>query len=141
MTAALQFTGSVHQGKLPAQFRADVARVLRQFEGKVITLSISEAKKKRTGQQNRFYFGVVLPIAVQLFHELAGETHPDFVHLYLKGKVGGMIQSVRLPDGTWNQMVTSSTDLSTQQWEDWLEKIRAWAGEYGCVIPFPNEGL
>jgi glycosyltransferase involved in cell wall biosynthesis len=43
------------------------------------------------------------------------------------------------PDGVEYYLSGTTTDLSTQELEDYIEKIRAWAAEFGYEIPFPNE--
>jgi len=45
------------------------------------------------------------------------------------------------PDGEVMKSLGSTTKLSTQEFEVYMENVRAWAAEYGCEIPLPNEDL
>ena len=86
--------------------------------------------KQRSVQQNAYYWGVVI-------YELSGYTGftSDEMHEALKW------QFLRIHSERGDiDSVKSTTDLSTTEFEDYLEQIRIWAAsEFGVVIPEPNE--
>ena len=45
--------------------RQSLNNALKEFEGKKITISIELAKKKRSSEQNRYYWAGVVPIVQQ----------------------------------------------------------------------------
>ena len=46
---------------------------------------------------------------------------------------------VTFPDGTSNRVVKSTAKLTTVEWEEFMEKIRADFSTVGMVLPLPNE--
>jgi len=115
---------------------------LATMEDKRITLTIGKERKykERSNQQNKYYWGVVIK---ELSNEL-GYT-PDEMHEALKchfladikefkREVNGIMETRTL-------MVTKSTTaLDTQQFEDYMAKVRQWASiQLAIYIPLPNE--
>jgi hypothetical protein len=126
-------------GLVPAVMRNAITRVLKNCADRVVTLSIAEAKKKRSSEQNSYYYGVVLPCIQELFEMKGIDATKEETHILLKREIGHLTRMVEMPDGSHVEVVTSSTKISTQDWEDWMEKIRAWAARWGYYIPLPNE--
>lgn len=128
-------------GHLPDASRLAIQKVLGNLVGKRCTIEIKVTKKKRSARQNAFYWGVVIPMVAGLFAHHGSAASQEFVHRYLKGEVAGMKKQVITPDGevTWD--VDTSTKLSTAEWEDYIETIRAWAAVYGLQIPLPKENM
>ncbi len=132
----LQFTGEVKQGHMPAPMRMGIKTALERMEGKRITVKISRVHKKRSVNQNDYYFGYVVPKAIEVFL-LAGDiVDEDYVHKFMKMELGGMKVRSKLT-GQW--IPTSSTEASTISWEEWMTNIRKWAAENGIQIEEPNE--
>lgn len=112
---------------------------LKLFEGRSVRVVLTENKRGRSTSQNAYYYGVVVPLVVNMFREAGELASPEYVHRYLKGQVGGMKKPVSNPDGTKGWDVDTSTKLTTAEWEDWMTAIRAWAAQFGLSIPMPNE--
>lgn len=141
MNDEITVTGLVSSGKLPAHIASTIKDVLQRMEGQRISITLAKAKKKRSSRQNAFYYGVVVPMVKGLFAAGGDTVSDEFVHRYLKAEIGGYIRVIKLPDGGKRYDVDSSTKLTTQDWEDWMEKIRAWAAQYDLQIPLPNETI
>jgi hypothetical protein len=62
------------------------------------------------------------------------------VKTYLKGEVGQLYCHISTPGGEVKQILRSTTELTTKEWETWIEQIRAWAADYHLILPIPNEG-
>lgn len=94
--------------------------------------------KNRSTQENRYYFGVV----VKALSELTG-FNPDEMHEILKHKfLKKSVWITNIEKGTVEEVVItqSTTELTTVEFENYLAKIRQWAGEeLNCPIPLPNE--
>jgi len=129
----------VINGKLTASASAAIRNMLAAYEGKTIRIEIKRNRKKRSLNQNAFYFGVVLPMVCGMWAEYGDNADPEVVHNYLKGEVGGMKEAVTAPDGSIIWHVKSSKDEDTIDWEKWMDEIRAWAAPYGLSVPYPNE--
>ncbi len=96
-------------------------------EGKFI-LEINKSKSVRSLNQNRFYWGVVLPIMSDHFGYTTEEMHQICASTYLSYEKGD------------KEFTKSTTKLDTKEFEAYIEKIRQWAmSEHGVHIPVPNE--
>lgn len=134
------FTVGTAGGRIPAETMQSVINVLQSFPGRRMKISLGFVRKKRSDPQNRFYWGVVVPIVTQMFVEYGNEVDAEDVHRFLKGKVGGMTKPIVDRDGAVvTFVVDTSTKLTTYEWEVWMEKIRAWAASIDLFLPYPNE--
>lgn len=129
-------TSRVTSGKLTKEASNAIVVFIRANEGRIVELSLKSYKRHRSAGQNAHYWGVVVPTVYAALVERGEIVSPDDVHTYLKAKVGGFM--VRVLD-EW--VVQSSTELSTVEWSEWLEKICAWGALNGIYIPLPNEDL
>lgn len=97
-------------------------------------------KKNRSGNQNRYYWSVV----IELISEHTGFTREE-IHEILKHKF--LRRTIWIPhnaDGVkeMNVIARSTTDLTTKEFEEFLSSIRGWAAIcLGISIPEPNEQL
>jgi len=101
---------------------------LISLEGKDVDVVVRKKKKIRSNPQNAFYWGV----CVKLLCETTGYTDDEMHHalkmLFLQDR------SRKIPT------LRSTTNLTTMEFESYLEQIRVWAStELSCVIPMPNE--
>ena len=104
---------------------------LRTFrDGTIVNCTVRKASKIRSIPQNSYYWGVVLSyISAQTGYE------PEEVHINMKYKF------LRHGD-TENYMnhIKSTTELNTEEFEEYLEYIRRWAAQFlELYIPLPNE--
>ena len=115
-------------------------RLMAREKEVAVVIEIKPEKKYRSVFQNSYYWGIVIPIVVNLFNENGNNVDADQVHEFLKAEVGKLNQKLILPDGEIKDVTISSAKLKTMEFEDYLAKIRAWAAEWGCIVPMPNEG-
>ena len=98
---------------------------------------ITDGKMKRSTRQNSYFHGVVLPILSDCTGYTTEEVKDLVKSLFLKDEM--MIQT---SSGTVKEVsvVRGSSELKTDEFEKFLEKIRQWAAiELHCSIPEPNE--
>jgi len=139
----LQFNCYKKSGRLYIRNKALFdAEVQNLSEGKEYTLILKSKKKQRSIPQNRYYFGVVVPI---VFHALrdAGfneiKTKED-AHDILKLKF--LKTTINSESGEFIERIKSTTELSTSEFMDLLAEIQQWAVEFLNVeIPDPNEQI
>ena len=139
MQRAVEYAGVVENGKLPLAVGQLIAKAIRGMEGKRLVISIREQKRRRSNNQNRYYWGVVIPAVAEMFREHGNATDEEEVHSYLKEHVGGLNRLLIDPDGKRRPVVRSSASLNTAEFEEFMEKVRAWAAGFGYQIPLPNE--
>ncbi len=102
-------------------------------DGEEVTLVIHNQKPKRTEQQNRYYWGVYLP----LISEKTGEQNIDRLHELFKGMflTEGVVEVL----GKKVRMKRSTTELSIAEFCDYILKIEAETGVE--APPTENYGL
>ena len=127
----IAFHGVVENGKFQPEKPERFKGAFVEHEGKRVTVAVAAFKKHRSNNQNAFLHGVVYPAIVD-------ETGNDkeAVHEALKQ----MFLVPRFVDSLGVYVTGSTKDLSTKEFEEYIEKIRAWSVEkLGVRIPTPNE--
>ena len=126
------FYGVVNKGKLTLQKADEFKETLSKFEGKEVALHITKAEYVRTGQENRYMWGVVIRMIAEEMAILPEEAHDFLKSLFLKVGVDA--------NGKRYEITKSTASLSIGDFEDYLEKVRQWAAsELEIHIPLPNE--
>lgn len=106
------------------------AHQLQKFRvGEKVSLYISSRRPKRSEQQNRYYWGVVLPA---IAHE-TGERDLDRLHRLFSGKF--LTTGIETVLGEKVRMVRSTTTLSKAEF---FEYILAIEGDTGITAPPPQ---
>ena len=109
-------------------------------EGDRLSIVIKKYRRTRStgasgekGNQNGYYWGVVLPIISQETGHTVDELHDIYKALYAPKKRFAM------PNGQEVVIARSGGETDTQEFYEYVERIRADAGEMGIVIPDPNK--
>lgn len=143
----LTYTGKVENGQVfgprtKQRFRAEVGRA---FEGKRIEITVQRKKKRRSPEQNRYYWGLVLNILSHQFKEWNPdlEITTDIVHEWCKERFLPMISDwedvkIKTPEGE-KEIRKTTTRMTTVQFMDYIALIQQFAAEYGFYIPDPDE--
>jgi hypothetical protein len=115
---------------------------IQTFEGKQIVIKIEKAKKKRSTQQNRFYYGVIIPIVQNCLKEAGHIMTNESTHDLIKLKFLKETLFVNEDTGEVIERIKSTTELSTSQFMDLLARINNFTFEYfGVSLPSPNDDL
>ena len=122
------FHGKIINGKLEHDLGNKFNIYLETLEGKRVDVTVKEHKSQRSSNQNNYYWGVVLPILGDYFGYDTDEMH-EALKIKFLSKGACDIPTAR-----------STTKLNTQEFEDFLERVRRWAlTEYSVNVPLPNE--
>lgn len=110
-----------------------IAAFLHRMDGKHVRVSFGTPTKNRSGNQNKYYWGVVLTM-------IAAETGhtTEEIHEYLKDM---LLPKVYVSiNGKERQLAKSTTSLDTFFFEQYLDQVRSFAAtELNMTIPMPNE--
>jgi len=128
-------------GALPAPVSAEIRVTLKNLEGQIVKITITKQVRRRSMKQNGYYWSAVIPAIVELFAEHGTIASDDDVHDYLRQHVGGVTKHIASPTGDLVSIPASTTELSTMEFEQYLDAIRAWAMQFGKVIALPNEDI
>jgi hypothetical protein len=90
-------------------------------------LIIKRKVSKRSDQQNKYYWGVVLEVISESTGYTPDELHDTFRAMFLMDK-----------SGKW-PIIKSTTSLNKVTFGDYLEKIFREAAKLGIVIPGPDD--
>jgi hypothetical protein len=137
----IEIESKVLNGKLEKN-RDLLSDVIKSLEGKDIIIAIEKKKKKRSNPQNAYYFGVVIPMMKQGFYNSLGEhVGTDEIHTFLKNRFL-FKEIVNENNAEIIKMPQSTTELTTIQFEEYLDKIREFGLEFlNITIPLPNDTL
>ena len=108
--------------------------VLKNLQSGVYKVTLQKIKDSRSLNQNKYYWAVVVSV-------LASEVgyFKDEMHMVLRRKFLGYTRTNPIT-GEQEMFAKSTTDLNTQEMEEYLEAIRVWAiSELDIYIPLPNE--
>ena len=115
---------------------------IETFEGKQVVIKIEKFKKKRSTQQNRFYYGIILPIVQNCLKEAGHIMTNESTHDLIKLKFLKETLFVNEDTGEVIERIKSTTELSTSQFMDLLAEINNFTFEYfGVNLPSPNDDL
>jgi len=104
------------------------------------TLKIERRKKKRSTNQNAYYWGVVIPLVRDRLLQLGNEFSLQDTHEALKARFN--TKEVYNEHGVVDELVQSTGILSTGEFMEYLDKIQRWSNTFlDLIIPQPNEPL
>jgi len=127
-------------GEIIVRFKQDSQANLKEHRKKLkanklvkVVISSLTKKKIRSAEQNNYYWGIVIKILAEHFGYI-GPGEKEDLHNELRSIF--LVRIGRLG----HRVVESTTKLSTDLFERYLEAIRGWALiEHNCKIPKPNE--
>ena len=123
------FFGTASGGKLHLNKPDEFADFLRNIGDGEVMVEVYKQKKRRSDEQNAYYWGVV----IKLLSDNTGEF-PEDIHEALKWKF------LRKSSIKGLESVRSTAKLTKAEFEDYLMKVRTWANmEMQINIPLPNE--
>lgn len=131
---------------LEGQFRINkdlIRNAIKQFEGKDIKIVFKRKYKKRSNNENAFYWGVWIPILQRAILDTWGEIRDaNDVHEIIKLNCN-YEEKINEDTGSFIRVPKSSTELNTYEWEfEFKQKIRQFALEFfNVTLPEPNEQL
>ncbi len=137
----LLYLATVDSGRLKISNRKQFDDDLKQFEGKRVELVLSKANKRRSNDQNGFYWAVVIPVAHKGMIDAGylGMTRDD-VHKFFKDEF--LAEGIEIVNPNTGQVKTinkTTTVLSTTQMMDYIEQIAQFCAEWlNVVIPEPT---
>lgn len=138
---SISIVSRVENGKL-RQNNALLRETIRKFEGKEIEITIKRKYKQRSLPQNKFYWGVIIPLFQQLILDNWGEIKDkEEIHEVLKYQCN-YEERANLITGEITKIPKSTTELTTFGWLEYEQKIRQFAMDFfNTTLPEPNEQL
>ena len=137
----IELTTSIQNGIFKRN-RNIVLDAIKSFNGFDVVLTIAKAKKKRSNNQNAYYWGVLVPITQNAILNTWGEVWSiDKTHEYLKENFC-YTERVNEDTGQVIKVPKSTTENTTTEMEVYHLEIRKHLLEWFDVdAPEPNEDL
>ncbi len=130
--------GTLRNGRLFVRNRRTFDTDLRAAfkEGDELELEVSKLQATRSSQANAYYWSTVLGV----LSDYTGHT-PTELHEYFKLKL--IPQSLLISNAQGEvvdeRLIPGSTrKMKVSEFYEFVERVRAFAGELGCVIPDPQ---
>jgi hypothetical protein len=137
----IEITTSIVNG-LFKRNRNLVLNAIKTFNNKDVVISFSKPKKNRSNNQNRYYWGLVLPLIQNGLLEATGELRSvDNIHYKILLPLFAPTNEIVNKDtGECITERLTSSDLTTTQFCEYIIEIQKWSAEFlGIDIPSPNE--
>lgn len=134
---------SVHNGVFKRN-RHMVLDLIKSFEGSDVVISFEKPKKKRSNNQNSFYWGVCIVLVQRGLKEATGEFRSaDNIHYnILLPLFAPLRELVNTTTGEITSERLTSSDMTTTQFCEFIMEIQKWSKEFLNIdIPNPNEDL
>jgi len=122
--------------------RNEILKAIKQFEGKTIMFKLSILSKKRSMEQNSYYWAVIIPITKNAINESWGEVwSTEKTHEFLKSKFL-FYEKVNEETSEIIKVPKSTTENTTTDQENYYSEIREFLKEWFNVeCPLPNKKL
>ncbi len=102
---------------------------------------VIQSGKRRSNKENRYYWGVVIPLVFDGLRDLGFEKIIDKedAHLVCKSL---FLKQDETRNGVRIEKAGSSRKLTTVEFEEYVQHITIWAGDYlNVLIPAPGEQM
>lgn len=108
-------------------------------ESKEYIITIKKKQKIRSNGQNRYYFGIVLPLVLRGLRNAGFDVHSkEDAHDIVKCKF--LKVDIENDSGEFITSFKSTKEMSTQEFKGFIDNVQYWASEYlNEYIPSPNE--
>ena len=132
--------GNIKDGKLILSNRKRFDADLSGFADCVVELTIKK-KNRRSNQQSRYYFGVVVKEIQIRLKQLGNDFDTETIHNFLKDKFN---KKELLGEGgeVIDYFGATTTGMNKTEFSEFVDKIRAWSLDFLSIdIPEPNAKL
>ncbi len=128
-----KFPAMVAEGKLTFRNPVAVHAFIWKFRPEdELTVTIEKRTLPRSNQQNKYYWGAVLPVIAQETGHTEEELHEIYKRMFLPRK------TIKYKDHEY-PVPGSTTDCDISDFTAYVERVRAEAATLGINVPAPNE--
>lgn len=129
--------GQVTDGILKISNRRFFDADLKTMPDGSVIVTIERKSRKRSNQQNAYYWGVIIPLCKRGFNDLGHDLNDEDTHTFLKSKFNAL-DIVFEDTGEVFPLGRSTTEMDTIDFMMYVEKIQQFAAEIlNTIIPDP----
>ena len=142
MKDVIEYNGSVDStGILKITNRKQFDTDLKRFNGSQVEIVVKKKRSTRSSQQNRYYWGIVIPLIMQGLNDTGNEVNKQDAHEFIKANFN-YSEIVNEETAEVFRVTKSTTRLNKNDFGVMIEKVKKFASEYlNIYIPDPNEDL
>jgi hypothetical protein len=139
MQGKIEIDSNVVDGK-PKKNLKLINDCIKSFEGNDITITVEKKKRKRSNNQSRYYWGIIIPLVRVGLKDTQGISYSkEEVHEFLKANFN-FSEIINEHKNQILRVPLSTTEITTIQAEEYYESIRNFADTFlGVLIPLPND--
>ena len=136
----MKYTGIIRldNGVLKLVNKAEMLKFAISLNCKEFTFTLEKKRNKRSNEQNRYYWGVVVPLVKQGLTELGYLVSIESTHDFIKSEFNYK-EIVNKDTGEVKRLPNTTTQLSKTEFSDMIERIKQWSAEW-CGIYIPDTG-
>jgi hypothetical protein len=128
-----------NSGHLIIHDRKSFYKEVNLLAGKDVFVTVEKMQRNRTNQQNRYYFGVLVPLVRQGLIDVGYNVSIEETHDLIKAKFAKR-ELVNETTGEILKTVGSTAKMNTIEFANLVDSVVMWAAEFlGVVIPLPDE--
>lgn len=133
------FYTEMKDGRLAPSASAKLEQACQNFTGR-IKITVEKKRNTRSLNQNAYYWGCIVQFYVQGIDDMWGEKiGSDQAHEDLKRECN-WYEKVNEETSEVKRFFKSTADLTTTEFEEYLERCRRFILEYFTItVPLPNE--
>jgi len=125
------FVLKIEDGEAKMMNKERFIEVTKTQQDGFYNLTMKKWGKDRSTRQNAYYWGIVMSLISKEVGHTAEELHEIFKKMFLPRKV-------LVFEGKEYEVVPSTKQLTTKEFNEYLERIIVKASEMGIVIPDPT---
>jgi hypothetical protein len=118
--------------------KAEMLKFALSLNCKEFTFTLEKKRSKRSNEQNRYYWGVVVPLVKQGLTELGNMVNLESTHDFIKSEFNYK-EIVNQNTGEIKKLPNSTTQLTKTEFSQMIERVKQWASEW-CNIYIPDAG-
>lgn len=136
--AKIDITGHISEaGEVKVFGRPKYDMWLKKNVGKEIKITTETISDKRSNQQNRYYWSVVVAMVKSAINEYGNQYSTEDTHEFLKAQFNS--EQVEIGNGLYIDMPQETKNLGTKEFMEYILKIQQFSVEvFGLVIPDPD---
>jgi hypothetical protein len=136
----LKYTSTIRldNGVLKLVNKAEMLKFALSLNCKEFIFTLEKKRSKRSNEQNRYYWGVVVPLVKQGLTELGNVVSLESTHDFIKSEFNYK-EIINETTGEVKKLPNSTTQLNKTEFSEMIERVKIWSAEW-CNIYIPDAG-
>lgn len=136
----MKYVGTIKldNGQLKLVNKAEMLKFAQSLNCNEFTFTLEKKRNKRSNEQNKYYWGVVVPLVKLGLTELGNLVDTESTHDFIKSEFNYK-DVVNKDTGEVKKLPNSTTQLTKSEFSEMIERVKQWSAEW-CNIYIPDAG-